>query len=150
MVCNLTGAFIATLSWYWGWCRRKSSYSVCISAHDLQWCTMYQCVSQHHLSSLCLYELLLCTQVHALVSPAPFELFSSLCRLQADAATSFLRAARSGNLDKALDHIKNGLDINTANQVRSIQSAFFYCLCVCECQWHEKQNHTDTLPRDFN
>uniref|UniRef100_A0AAR2KEL3 ZU5 domain-containing protein n=1 Tax=Pygocentrus nattereri TaxID=42514 RepID=A0AAR2KEL3_PYGNA len=35
---------------------------------------------------------------------------------QADAATSFLRAARSGNLDKALDHIKNGIDINTANQ----------------------------------
>ncbi|XP_072521445.1 ankyrin-1-like isoform X9 [Salminus brasiliensis] len=34
----------------------------------------------------------------------------------ADAATSFLRAARSGNLDKALDHIKNGIDINTANQ----------------------------------
>uniref|UniRef100_A0A4W6C3L9 Ankyrin 1 n=1 Tax=Lates calcarifer TaxID=8187 RepID=A0A4W6C3L9_LATCA len=39
-----------------------------------------------------------------------------LYSLQADAATSFLRAARSGNLDKALDHIKNGLDINTANQ----------------------------------
>uniref|UniRef100_A0A8C9S2C0 Ankyrin 1 n=1 Tax=Scleropages formosus TaxID=113540 RepID=A0A8C9S2C0_SCLFO len=35
---------------------------------------------------------------------------------QADAATSFLRAARSGNLDKALDHIRNGIDINTANQ----------------------------------
>ncbi|XP_028828999.1 ankyrin-1 isoform X2 [Denticeps clupeoides] len=35
---------------------------------------------------------------------------------RADAATSFLRAARSGNLDKALDHIKNGIDINTANQ----------------------------------
>uniref|UniRef100_A0A8C8CPW2 Ankyrin 1, erythrocytic b n=1 Tax=Oncorhynchus tshawytscha TaxID=74940 RepID=A0A8C8CPW2_ONCTS len=34
----------------------------------------------------------------------------------ADAATSFLRAARSGNLDKALDHIKNGIDINTSNQ----------------------------------
>ncbi|XP_035234414.1 ankyrin-1-like isoform X5 [Anguilla anguilla] len=34
----------------------------------------------------------------------------------ADAATSFLRAARSGNLDKALDHIKNGIDINSANQ----------------------------------
>uniref|UniRef100_A0A3B4XSS9 Ankyrin 1 n=1 Tax=Seriola lalandi dorsalis TaxID=1841481 RepID=A0A3B4XSS9_SERLL len=29
---------------------------------------------------------------------------------------SFLRAARSGNLDKALEHIKNGIDINTANQ----------------------------------
>uniref|UniRef100_A0A3Q3F6Z8 Ankyrin 1, erythrocytic b n=1 Tax=Labrus bergylta TaxID=56723 RepID=A0A3Q3F6Z8_9LABR len=34
----------------------------------------------------------------------------------ADTATSFLRAARSGNLDKALDHIKNGIDINTSNQ----------------------------------
>ncbi|XP_069038331.1 ankyrin-1a isoform X3 [Lepisosteus oculatus] len=33
-----------------------------------------------------------------------------------DTSTSFLRAARSGNLDKALDHIKNGVDINTANQ----------------------------------
>uniref|UniRef100_A0A8D3AZK1 Ankyrin-1 n=1 Tax=Scophthalmus maximus TaxID=52904 RepID=A0A8D3AZK1_SCOMX len=38
---------------------------------------------------------------------------STLC---ADAGNSFLRAARSGNLDKALDHIKNGIDINTANQ----------------------------------
>uniref|UniRef100_A0A674ARA8 Ankyrin 1 n=1 Tax=Salmo trutta TaxID=8032 RepID=A0A674ARA8_SALTR len=35
---------------------------------------------------------------------------------EADAVTSFLRAARSGNLDKALDHIKNGIDINTSNQ----------------------------------
>lgn len=45
----------------------------------------------------------------------PFCLYVSLP--QADTATSFLRAARSGNLDKALDHIKNGIDINTANQV---------------------------------
>lgn len=44
----------------------------------------------------------------------------SLFRLQADAGNSFLRAARSGNLDKALDHIKNGIDINTANQVREL------------------------------
>lgn len=36
---------------------------------------------------------------------------------KADAATSFLRAARSGNLDKALDHLRNGVDINTCNQV---------------------------------
>ncbi|XP_051751781.1 ankyrin-1a isoform X3 [Ctenopharyngodon idella] len=35
---------------------------------------------------------------------------------ETDATTSFLRAARSGNLEKALDHIKNGVDINTANQ----------------------------------
>uniref|UniRef100_A0A670Z995 Ankyrin 1 n=1 Tax=Pseudonaja textilis TaxID=8673 RepID=A0A670Z995_PSETE len=37
-------------------------------------------------------------------------------RWDADAATSFLRAARSGNLDKALDHLSNGVDINTCNQ----------------------------------
>ncbi|XP_077479804.1 uncharacterized protein ank1b isoform X11 [Stigmatopora argus] len=37
-------------------------------------------------------------------------------RRKADASTSFLRAARSGNLDKALDHMKNGIDINSANQ----------------------------------
>ncbi|XP_053726008.1 ankyrin-1-like isoform X7 [Synchiropus splendidus] len=36
--------------------------------------------------------------------------------VKADAGNSFLRAARSGNLDKALEHIKNGIDINTANQ----------------------------------
>ncbi|XP_062913114.1 ankyrin-1-like isoform X10 [Mobula hypostoma] len=35
---------------------------------------------------------------------------------RADAATSFLRAARSGNLDKLLDHLKNGVEINTCNQ----------------------------------
>ncbi|XP_077089096.1 uncharacterized protein ank1b isoform X9 [Siphateles boraxobius] len=35
---------------------------------------------------------------------------------RADTTTSFLRAARSGNLEKALDHIKNGIDINIANQ----------------------------------
>ncbi|XP_075715017.1 ankyrin-1 isoform X2 [Rhinoderma darwinii] len=35
---------------------------------------------------------------------------------KADAATSFLRAARAGNLDKALDHMRNGVDINTCNQ----------------------------------
>nr|XP_056716770.1 ankyrin-1 isoform X3 [Euleptes europaea] len=39
-----------------------------------------------------------------------------LCQRKADAATSFLRAARSGNLDKALDHLRNGVDINTCNQ----------------------------------
>uniref|UniRef100_A0A8C3NLX9 Uncharacterized protein n=1 Tax=Geospiza parvula TaxID=87175 RepID=A0A8C3NLX9_GEOPR len=38
------------------------------------------------------------------------------CPHSADAATSFLRAARSGNLDKALDHLRNGVDINTCNQ----------------------------------
>ncbi|XP_078285318.1 ankyrin-1-like isoform X2 [Rhinoraja longicauda] len=35
---------------------------------------------------------------------------------RADAATSFLRAARSGNLDKLLNYLKNGAEINTCNQ----------------------------------
>uniref|UniRef100_A0A4W5RA49 Ankyrin-1 n=1 Tax=Hucho hucho TaxID=62062 RepID=A0A4W5RA49_9TELE len=51
---------------------------------------------------------------------APYSLLltRNLCReyCRADAVTSFLRAARSGNMDKAIDHIKNGIDINTANQ----------------------------------
>lgn len=55
---------------------------------------------------------------------------------QADTATSFLRAARSGNLEKALDHIKNGIDINTANQVRkkihpAMSSIKHVCAWVC-------------------
>nr|XP_029493795.1 ankyrin-1-like isoform X13 [Oncorhynchus nerka] len=44
---------------------------------------------------------------------------------KADAVTSFLRAARSGNMDKALDHIKNGIDINTANQAHLLHPACF-------------------------
>lgn len=57
---------------------------------------------------------------------------------QADATTSYLRAARSGNLDKALDHIKNGININLANQVRKSLpkvSPPFHCpICVpCVC-----------------
>ncbi|XP_078453869.1 uncharacterized protein LOC144720730 isoform X12 [Lampetra planeri] len=33
-----------------------------------------------------------------------------------DAATSFLRAARNGNLERLMDHLKGGMDINTCNQ----------------------------------
>lgn len=46
---------------------------------------------------------------------------------QADAATSFLRAARSGNLDKALDHLRNGVDINTCNQVGDVPGSPVPC-----------------------
>lgn len=55
---------------------------------------------------------------HPTLPPYPLSFPLSLFHLQADAGNSFLRAARSGNLDKALEHIKNGIDINTANQVR--------------------------------
>lgn len=45
-----------------------------------------------------------------------FFLFSSL--LQSDSNASFLRAARAGNLDKVVEYLKSGIDINTCNQVR--------------------------------
>eukprot|EP00074_Homo_sapiens_P091919 XP_016868809.1 ankyrin-1 isoform X6 [Homo sapiens] len=48
---------------------------------------------------------------------------------KADAATSFLRAARSGNLDKALDHLRNGVDINTCNQGPSASAVDLLLRC---------------------
>uniref|UniRef100_A0A8B9L4R7 Ankyrin 3 n=1 Tax=Astyanax mexicanus TaxID=7994 RepID=A0A8B9L4R7_ASTMX len=36
--------------------------------------------------------------------------------LQTDSNASYLRAARSGNLEKALDYLKSGVDINICNQ----------------------------------
>lgn len=38
--------------------------------------------------------------------------------LQTDTNASYLRAARAGNLEKALDYLKSGVDINVCNQVR--------------------------------
>ncbi|KAM7074119.1 ankyrin-3 isoform 4-T4 [Molossus nigricans] len=38
------------------------------------------------------------------------------CPEQSDANASYLRAARAGHLEKALDYIKNGVDINICNQ----------------------------------
>lgn len=38
-------------------------------------------------------------------------------QFQSDGNTSFLRAARAGNLDKVLEHLKNNVDINTSNAV---------------------------------
>ncbi|CAK7304892.1 Ank3 [Vulpes lagopus] len=35
---------------------------------------------------------------------------------KSDANASYLRAARAGHLEKALDYIKNGVDINICNQ----------------------------------
>nr|XP_021520117.1 uncharacterized protein LOC110566587 [Meriones unguiculatus] len=35
-----------------------------------------------------------------------------------DSNASFLRAARAGNLDKVVEYLKGGIDINTCNQVR--------------------------------
>lgn len=95
-----------------------------------KWMSLLQKASLYYMSvwkivSVCIYVytlLLLCDS-------------SPLSSLQADAATSFLRAARSGNLDKALDHIKNGINIDTANQVSFIEThqnkSSKSCLCTC-------------------
>uniref|UniRef100_A0A8V5G5X3 Uncharacterized protein n=2 Tax=Melopsittacus undulatus TaxID=13146 RepID=A0A8V5G5X3_MELUD len=40
----------------------------------------------------------------------------SLCLSQSDSNASFLRAARAGNLDKVVEYLKSGIDINTCNQ----------------------------------
>uniref|UniRef100_H2T7S1 Ankyrin 2 n=1 Tax=Takifugu rubripes TaxID=31033 RepID=H2T7S1_TAKRU len=40
----------------------------------------------------------------------------SVCLLQSDSNTSFLRAARAGNIDKVLEYLKGGVDISTCNQ----------------------------------
>lgn len=47
--------------------------------------------------------------------------FFFLLFLQSDSNASFLRAARAGNLDKVVEYLKSGIDINTCNQVRSLK-----------------------------
>ena len=47
---------------------------------------------------------------------------------QSDSNASFLRAARAGNLDKVVEYLKGGIDINTCNQVRTRQLALYYAL----------------------
>lgn len=48
---------------------------------------------------------------------AIFENVFFFCLLQSDSNTSFLRAARAGNIDKVLEYLKGGVDISTCNQV---------------------------------
>lgn len=48
-------------------------------------------------------------------------MFFSSSLLQSDSNASFLRAARAGNLDKVVEYLKSGIDINTCNQVRSLK-----------------------------
>ena len=46
---------------------------------------------------------------------------------QSDDSASFLRAARGGNVEKVLEYLKNGTDINTCNAVRYTS---VHCLVV--------------------
>lgn len=48
---------------------------------------------------------------------------------QTDVNACYLRSARAGNLEKALDYLKNGVDINICNQVKSESgiSSWLHC-----------------------
>lgn len=48
------------------------------------------------------------------VSPLSLSLYTFL---QSDSNASYLRAARAGNLEKVLDYLKSGVEINICNQV---------------------------------
>lgn len=46
--------------------------------------------------------------------------------LQSDGNTSFLRAARDGNLSEVLEYLKGSTDINTSNAVSRLLIDFIY------------------------
>uniref|UniRef100_A0A8B9W1P0 Ankyrin 2 n=1 Tax=Anas zonorhyncha TaxID=75864 RepID=A0A8B9W1P0_9AVES len=62
--------------------------------------------------------------IHWIFFALGYYFFSSTChcakpvhlREQSDSNASFLRAARAGNLDKVVEYLKSGIDINTCNQ----------------------------------
>lgn len=60
-------------------------------------------------------------------------LFFFSCFLQSDSNASYLRAARAGNLEKVLDYLKSGVEINICNQVcftkmpAFVQMSDFFC-----------------------
>ncbi|XP_028284793.1 uncharacterized protein LOC114450699 isoform X5 [Parambassis ranga] len=49
-------------------------------------------------------------------TPSPTENEEPATTRQSDSNTSFLRAARAGNIDKVLEYLKGGVDISTCNQ----------------------------------
>lgn len=51
--------------------------------------------------------------------------------LQSDSNASYLRAARAGNLEKVLDYLKSGVEINICNQVLFLSCSCIFLLCVC-------------------
>lgn len=48
------------------------------------------------------------------------------CCFQSDPSTTFLRAARAGQLDKVLEYLESGVDINASNAVSSLFVFFFF------------------------
>lgn len=59
------------------------------------------------------------------------NMISLIFSFQTEGSASFLRAARAGNLEKVLEHLKQGIDINTCNAV----SEFFLMSHTEICSW---------------
>lgn len=55
--------------------------------------------------------------------------------LQSDSNASYLRAARAGNLEKVLDYLKSGVEINICNQVSFVLLKKKQLLCSYACSW---------------
>ena len=64
---------------------------------------------------------------------------------QSDANASYLRAARAGHLEKALDYIKNGVDINICNQV----SCGYCCDFIFELKFLKSRLYTPRYYQDL-
>lgn len=64
---------------------------------------------------------------------------------QSDANASYLRAARAGHLEKALDYIKNGVDINICNQV----SCGYCCDLIFELKFLKSRLYTPRYYQDL-
>ena len=72
---------------------------------------------------------------------------SAFLSLQTDVNACYLRSARAGNLEKTLDYLKNGVDINICNQVplflaAGLRAGAFWDveLCLCSSEWSERSS----------
>lgn len=66
-------------------------------------------------------------RVHCPVLQLRYTLF--LFSFQSDPSTAFLRAARAGQLEKVLEYLESGVDINASNAVSfSRNFCFNYCI----------------------
>ena len=88
-----------------------------------------------------------CVSLSCLHEAGPAHLSPTLCLLslycssplQSDSNASYLRAARAGNLEKVLDYLKSGVEINICNQVcfltmiSMIYTANIYWISTLRC-----------------
>lgn len=112
--------FMSVRWWTLGVCGCCLCFSQC---QDAFWTTEKLCQSSTwynaagHLFPCCVQKSSHCnsminSHLHLFFSPHLLP-----CPLQSDSNASYLRAARAGNIEKVLDYIKSGVEINICNQV---------------------------------